>query len=98
METDRKPYICRYASAGVEYTCRIDAGSAEEAAAIMNALPWGVESGPIGMPRRLYPHLDGVINYAVSRLEQMRQRLASAGPHEAQSWTGVSRTANGRRG
>ena len=98
METDRKPYLCRYSSAGTEYTCRIDARSADEAAAIMNNLPWGIDSGPIGLPRRQYPHLDSVINYAVSCLEQMRQRMARPEPQATRQWVTGSQIINGSRG
>ena len=98
METDRKIFLCRYASAGTEYMCRIDAKSVEEAAAIMNNLPWGVDSGPIGLPRRQYPHLDSVINYAVSCLEQMRQRMSGGETQAPSQWAGASQAVNGRRG
>lgn len=97
METDRKTFLCRYASAGTEYTCRIDARSVEEAVAIMKNLPWGVDSGPIGLPRRQYPHLDSVINYAVSCLEQIRQRMARVDTPAPRPWADVGQAVNGGR-
>ncbi len=93
MEKQRKSYLCRYTSAGMEYSCRINARSADEAAAIMRGLPWGLDSGPVGLPRRHYQHLDNVINYAVACLTQARQRLGSAS--EPQRTDGSVNTVTG---
>jgi len=84
MERDRKSYICHYQSGGAEYSCRIDAASPDEAARIMNALPWAPGSGPIGEPKRHHPQVDAAVNYAVAALRHMRQ-LMSATPADAHS-------------
>lgn len=75
MDAELKSYICRYESGGVILSCRIDALSSEDAAARMRALPWGIGAGPIGQPRRYHPHLDRVVNYAVTSLNQLRQLM-----------------------
>lgn len=45
-------YMCPYTCDGVPYVVGIDASSAAEAAARMNELPWGPNSGPSGRPYR----------------------------------------------
>jgi hypothetical protein len=75
MDEGLKSYLCRYESGGVEHSCRIEASSAEEAAAIMKALPWGEGSGPVGEPRRHHPHLERVASYAAACLRQVRQLM-----------------------